>query len=179
MIKITQTLLFTTNLSDISRDAFSTAVILASQLSAKIVLLHVHEKLPESYDSRVRLLFGEKQWANIVENQFSDAKRVLIGKISTQQIIRAAMEQFCRENNMADQLRGEAHLEIVIKDGDVIETILEVAEEHHCEMIVMGASKGLVSGTTVGPHIKSVLKKAKVPVLVIPPKAVMEQAKKA
>lgn len=170
MIKITQTLLFTTNLSDISREAFSSAVILASQLNAKIVLLHVYEKLPESYDNRVKMLFGERQWARIAEQQFSDAKKMLIGKISTQQIIRAAMEQFCRENNIADQLRGEASIEIVIKEGDVVETILAEAEQRSCDMIVMGASKGLVSGTTVGMHIKSVMKKAKVPVLVIPPK---------
>lgn len=171
MIKINQTLLFTTNLSDISRDAFTTAVILASQLNAKIVLLHVQEKMPESYESRVRLLFGENQWAHIMDQQFSDVKKVLIGKISTQQIIRAALEEFCRENDIADQLHGEAHLEIVIKEGDVIDTILDEAQIRNCDMILMGASKGLVSGTSVGPHIKSVLKKAKVPVLVIPPKS--------
>ena len=58
--------------------------------------------------------------------------------------------------------------EIVVKEGDTIEAILKQATESQCDLIVMGASEGLLSGISVGKNIKSVLKKSKVPVLVVP-----------
>ena len=45
---------------------------------------------------------------------------------------------------------------------------VDQAREHRCDLIVMGASEGLLSGSSVGNNIKSVLKKSKVPVLVVP-----------
>jgi nucleotide-binding universal stress UspA family protein len=50
-----------------------------------------------------------------------------------------------------------------------VEGILAQAQACKCRLIVMGASKGLLAGTTIGLHIKSVIKKASVPVMVIPP----------
>jgi nucleotide-binding universal stress UspA family protein len=49
-----------------------------------------------------------------------------------------------------------------------VNTIVQQAEINRCDMIAMGASKGLISGKYVGHHIKSVMKKTDVPVLVIP-----------
>jgi nucleotide-binding universal stress UspA family protein len=58
MLKGIKTILFTSNLSATSRTAFSHAAVLATQLGAKIVLLHVIERLPENYESRMMGLFG-------------------------------------------------------------------------------------------------------------------------
>jgi len=169
MLKKVDAILFATNLSEISRAAFNHAALVATQLRAKVILLHVIEKLPESYESRVESLFGERQWKRIKEQHFNDAKSTLIGKITSQQIIRAVLQEFCRDNGISDDQCGIVSTEIVIKQGDVVDTILQEAAAHQCGLIAMGASKGLVSGTTLGAHIKSTMKKAKVPVLIIPP----------
>lgn len=170
MLKLAEIILFTTNLSQISKDAFHQTALLASQLNAKkIVLLHVMEKLAESYEARVKSMFGEKQYATILEKHVNDAHKMMIGKITTQQIVHAALEQLCRESGCKEHNLEQVPMEIVVKPGEIVETILSEADAHHCDLIFMGASKGLVAGTAVGPHIKSVMKNAKVPVLVIPP----------
>lgn len=169
MLKKIDTILFATNLSEISRAAFNHTALLATQLKAKVILLHVIEKLPESYESLVGSLLGERQWQRIKEQHLNDAKSTLIGKISSRQIIRVVLEEFCRDNGISDDQCGTVSTEIVIKQGDVVDTILQEATAHQCDLIAMGASKGLVSGTTLGAHIKSTMKKATVPVLIIPP----------
>ena len=163
-----KTILFTSNLSETSRVAFGQAALLSAQLQAKIVLLHVIEKIPESYESRIMGLFGETQWAEILTRHKEEAQHALIGKISSRQMVRTALNEFCRETGIGEDKCGVGQSEVVIKEGDVIETILETAAEHACDLIVLGASKGLVSGTAVGHNIKSVLKRSKIPTLVIP-----------
>jgi nucleotide-binding universal stress UspA family protein len=58
--------------------------------------------------------------------------------------------------------------EVVVKEGDVVDVILQQASENNCDLIVLGASEGLLTSSSVGGNIKSVLKKSKVPVLVVP-----------
>jgi nucleotide-binding universal stress UspA family protein len=168
MAKVVKTILFTSNLSETSRIAFSHAALLASQLNAKIVLLHVIEKMPDSYESRMMGLFGENKWRDILDRHKAEAQHALIGKISSRQMIRTALSEFCRESAIGEDQCGVTPHEIVVKEGDVVEDILQQATEHGCDLIIMGASKGLLSGTAVGHNIKSVLKRSKIPTLVVP-----------
>lgn len=168
MLNGIKAILFTSNLSETSRIAFIHAALLATQLKAKIILLHVIEKIPESYESRLLGLFGEDKWNEILTRHKDDAQHALIGKISSRQMVRTALGEFCREAGIDNDQCGVLQSEIIIKEGDVIETILQQADDHECDLIVMGASKGLLSGTSVGHNIKSVLKRSKVPTLVVP-----------
>lgn len=165
-----ETILFASNLSETSRVAFGHVAMLATRLDAKIILLHVLEKVPESYEYRLKGLFGESQWNEILEDHKEEAQHALIGKISERQMARTALSQFRRESDTlsAEGRDSAAQDEIVVVEGDVTATILQQAEELHCDLIALGASKGLLSGTSVGHNIKAILKKAKVPTLVIP-----------
>jgi nucleotide-binding universal stress UspA family protein len=168
MLKGIKTILFTSNLSETSRVAFSHVALLATQLNAKIVLLHVIEKLPDSYESRIMGLFGNEKWAEIVARHKEEAQHALIGKISSRQMVRTALREFCQESGIGGDQCGVTQNEIVVLDGDVVETIIQQAAEHECNLIAMGASIGLLSGTTVGHNIKSVLKRSNIPTLIIP-----------
>jgi len=163
-----KTILFTSNLSDTCRIAFSYTAVLAAQLQAKIVLLHVIEKLPENYESRVMGLFGSKKWHEVLSQHKEEARHALIGKVSPKQMVRTALSEFCREAGMTNDGYTTLQSEIVVTEGDVVEEILRQAEEHSCDLIIMGAGKGLLSGISVGNNIKSVLKKANIPTLVVP-----------
>jgi nucleotide-binding universal stress UspA family protein len=162
------TILFTSNLSETSRIAFDHVAVLAAQLNAKIVLLHVIEKAPESYESRLKSLFGERKWNEILLSHKEEAQHALIGKVSERQMARTALSQFRRDSDAGNERDNAAVDQIIVIEGDVVTTILQQAEEHQCDLIVLGASKGLISGTAVGHNIKSVLKKARIPTLVIP-----------
>jgi nucleotide-binding universal stress UspA family protein len=170
MAKQVDTILFTSNLSETSRVAFGQAAFLAAQLNAKLILLHVLESVPGSYESRMRDLFGEDKWNEILLSHKEEARHALIGKITERQMACTALSQFCREadTGSADGRDCTAEDQIVVIEGEIVATILQQAEEHHCDLIVMGASKGLLSGTSVGHNIKTILKKSKIPTLVIP-----------
>jgi nucleotide-binding universal stress UspA family protein len=167
-LKGIKTILFTSNLSETSRIAFGHAALLATQLNARVVLLHVIERIPESYESRIVGLFGQDKWAEIIARHKQEAQHALIGKISSRQMARTVLSEFCRESGIDEAQCGVIQNEIVVKEGDVAETILGQAAEHACDLIIMGASKGLLSGTPVGHNIKAVLKRSKVPTMVVP-----------
>ncbi|MDK9706164.1 MAG: universal stress protein [Desulforhopalus sp.] len=163
-----KTILFTSNLSTASRVAFKHAHMLANQCDAKIILLHVMEKSPSNYESHMIGLFGHDKWHQVLRNNKEEAKHALVGKVSPKQMARTALSEFTRNNEDDDQDFIIPPSEIVVKEGDVVDAILGQAAEHKCDLIIMGANEGLLSGSSVGGTIKSVLKKAKVPVLVVP-----------
>lgn len=163
-----KTILFTSNLSTSSRVAFKQAALLATQFNAKLILLHVMEGKSNSYEGYVSSLFGQDQWQQILKNNKEEAKHALIGKVTPKQIVRTVLSEFCKENKEEDENYAIPDYEIVVKEGDPIEAIIKQAVESQCDLIVMGASEGLLSGISVGKNIKAVLKKSKVPVLVVP-----------
>lgn len=166
-----KTILFTSNLSKTSRVAFQQAALLANQFNAKLILLHIMEGPSGNYESYVSNLFGQDQWQQILRKNKDEAKHALVGKVTPKQMARTALSAFCKEDQEDDENYEIPDYEIIVKDGDVVETILKQAKESNCDLIVLGSSEGLLSGLAVGKNIKSVLKKSTVPVLVVPSKA--------
>lgn len=162
-----KTILFTSNLSATSRDAFCHVAPLAAQLKAKIILLHVIEIATISYENLLIKLFGKEKMKDILEQHRKTAQNALIGKVSSHRMASSALDQFCRETRDDNNQCGVSDYEIIIKEGDVVETIIHEATEHNCDMIVMGASDGIISGTKIGANVKAVLDTSKIPTLVI------------
>ena len=163
-----KTILFTSNLSTTSRVAFKQAAMQAIKFDAKLILLHVMEGPSGNYEGYVSSLFGQDNWQKILKNNKEEAKHALVGKVTPKQMVRTVLSEFCKENKKEDENYEIPNYEIVVTEGDVVEVILKQATEFKCDLIVMGASEGLLSGISVGKNIKSVLKKSKVPVLVVP-----------
>ncbi|RJQ83304.1 MAG: universal stress protein [Desulfobacteraceae bacterium] len=164
-----KTILFTSNLSENSRYAFIHAARLARGFGSKIILLYVIDEMPQQLHYRISALYGEVRWKEMLESHVKEAKRTLTGKVSSKQWIQVALNAFCDDEGISAAEHGVAEPEVIISEGDVVKTILEQSELSNCDLIIMGASKGLLSGTSVGNTIKSVLKGAKVPVMVVPP----------
>lgn len=163
-----KTILFTSNLSTASRIAFRHAALLANQFRAKIILLHVMEQLPSNYEGHMIGLFGQDKWHEVLKQHKEEARHALVGKVSPRQMARTALSEFYMEsvtNETGYDIPGN---EIVVENGEAVEIIQKVAVERGCDLIVMGASEGLLSATSVGQTIKSTLKKSKIPVLIVP-----------
>jgi nucleotide-binding universal stress UspA family protein len=171
MIKPVSTLLFATNLSESCRPAFDFAASLATRYQATIVLLHVIEKMPDYVEGRLKGLLGEKQWEALSSNHEATARQALIGKRPTSDLVRKALDQFCIDVGIDNTECGYVAREIVVRDGEVVEEILGQAKSYRCDLIVMGARQGGLFSreTSIGSTIKSVLRRSKVPVLVVPP----------
>lgn len=167
-----KTILFTSNLSAASRAAFPHAANLAIQLGARIILLHVIEIETISYENLLVKLFGQKKYSEIVDRQRKEAQNALIGKVSSRNMASSALTEFCREYGIEKDQCHIENQEIVIKEGPVVDTIIQQAVEHDCDFIVMGASESTISGnSTLGSNIKDVLNGTKIPTLVVPPPA--------
>jgi nucleotide-binding universal stress UspA family protein len=169
MLKTIKTILFATNLEQNSVPAFEAAVTLALTFRAKIVLLHVLEKMPEDIEGRLAGMFGEDQWNEMTQSYETEVRQKLIGKRSSNTLIRTALERFCTEAGIDDVSCGYESREVVIAErGDVAERIIENANAHECDLIILGSHEGLLAKQSLGPTVKSVLKKAKIPVMVAP-----------
>ena len=102
MLKSVKTILFATDLTKRSVPAFDAATLLALTFKAKIVLLHVLEKLPDYVEGHLAGLLGEDQWDKIMHAHQSEVRQALIGKRSSSKLIRKALEHFCSEAGIDD-----------------------------------------------------------------------------
>jgi nucleotide-binding universal stress UspA family protein len=162
-------ILFATNLSDSCRQAFDLAAAMATRFQATLVMMHVMEKMPDYVEGRLRGLLGNEQWEAMQNSQEKNAQEFLIGKKSSNRMVKEALAHFCSQAGIDDDACGYHSREIVISDGDVVEDILKHAEEYNCDMIIMGARDGFLSKNTIGNTIKSVMRRSGIPVMMVPP----------
>ncbi|MBF0302032.1 MAG: universal stress protein [Desulfamplus sp.] len=161
-------ILFATDLSNNCRNAFTYAASLSSRYAGAITLLHVMESLPDSVDAIISGFIGQEKWKDIHKQQQNDARMTLIGKRNNQTMIHDAMDAFSKDENITDC--AYTIDKILVKDGHVVDTIIETSIKENCDLIIMGSHKGLFSsGTALGQVAKGVLKQSKIPVMVIPP----------
>lgn len=169
MFKQLKSILFATTLLPNCKPAFEFAASLAVRYQATLVLLHVIEKsMPDYAENRVKALLGEK-WNQIAASQENAARQALIGKQSSSQMIREALNEFCTQVGVIDAGCTYKSKEIVISHGEVVEEILAQAEKYCCDLIVLGAREGFLSSRSIGPIIKSVMRNSRISVLVVPP----------
>ena len=169
MFKQLKHLLFATNLSESCREAFDFAASLATRYKATLVLLHVMEKMPVHLEGRLRGLFGNEGWDEILNAREYDAWEELIGKKSSNTVIQEALKQFCTLEGVDDASCGYKSREIVITDGELVDDIIHTSIKYNCDLIILGAGQGLVSNNSIGSAIKAVLRQSKIPVMIVPP----------
>ncbi len=164
MIDTVKTILFASNLNENSRTFFAVTAALAAQMKTRVIVLHVLERLQESYEGIAVGIFGASRWGEILHEYRESASE----EDSEKLIIGAALHQLCQDSEKSVGGFGDKECEFIISEGDIVEEIVTQSKNHHCDMVVMGASKGSPSGITVGPYIKSVLKKLSIPILIAP-----------
>jgi nucleotide-binding universal stress UspA family protein len=169
MFKTIKTILFPTNLSESCRLAFDYVAAIATRFQATIVLLHVIDKMPEFAVERLRGMLGNDQWEQLQKRKEYSAREVLIGKRSSNAMIQEALEQFCNQVGINDASCGYHTREIVISHGEPVKKINHIAKKYQCDLIIMGARDGCLTNNSIGPTIKSVMRKSTIPVMVVPP----------
>lgn len=112
----------------------------------QIYLLHVAEPDP----SFVGLAAGPEEVQHQVANELQRAQNEL--------------------DALADRLRAKGHaVDTLLVPGPTVQTILEQAEKHDADVIVMGShGRGKLFDLVVGSVSAGVIRKSLVPVLVVP-----------
>jgi len=169
MFKEVESILFATNLSENCRPALDAAIAMATRHQAELVLLHVVDRdVPGQIEEHFKAVLGEEKWAAIKLEHEQDARQALIGKMSTDKLSRKVIRRYCRDAGMDPDSCGFAWREVVVLNSDIAGTIVSQCDGNNCDMIIMGSRKGFLGGNSVGSAIKAVLRKSKIPVLVVP-----------
>jgi nucleotide-binding universal stress UspA family protein len=168
MLNGIKTILFATDLTQDCVPAFNLATLLALQFKAKIVLLHVIEKIPDYVEGRLEGLLGDESWNAMMHAYEDEARQRLIGKRTTSKLIRNALEHYVAQAGIDETSFGRQSREVVIGDGNVAESIIDHSKTHACDLIVIGGRGDRILRKSVGATVKAVLSKSKIPVLVVP-----------
>ncbi|MFP4193410.1 MAG: universal stress protein [Desulfosalsimonas sp.] len=170
MVAPIRSLLFATNLSEECKPALAASVAAAAQHRAELVLLHVVDReVPTQVEEHFKGVLGEEKWKALKEEHEQDARQALIGKMSPGQIGQKVMRNYCEEAGINVEACEFNWHEVVVADRNIPNTIIDQVKKFGCNMIVMGSDKGFFGGNSVGSTIKGVLRKSRVPVLVVPP----------
>jgi nucleotide-binding universal stress UspA family protein len=154
MIPQIKKVLYATDLSKNSSYAFLFATDIARRHDAKIVILHVFERIPTYAEAYTGITdeMKRKQQAETVEE------------------LKKHLQGFCRK---AEAQIGPPCVELVSKilvsRGHPPEEILNTANEEDCDVIVLGThGKGFLAHAFLGSVSNAVLHRTQKPVFIIP-----------
>ena len=159
MIPHIKKILYATDLSKNSVYAFRYATKIAEKYGAGIVILHVVEPIPSIAKHDMKIYVDESKW----EEKMRYEQEVAIERIKKR------LQEFCRqETQNAPQCFAQIS-SILVRPGYPVEEILKAADEEDCDMILLGThGKGFLKQTFLGSVARSVLDRAKRPVLIVP-----------
>jgi len=159
MIPHIRNILYATDLSKNSVYAYRYAMDMAKKYDAMIVLLHVIEPIPPMVKHYVKGFADEINWDEKIKYEQEKA----IEQIKTR------LQEFCKRESQNDLRCLTLVSRILVQSGHPVDEILEVALKEDCDLIVLGThGKGFLKQTFLGSVARSVLDRARKPVLIIP-----------
>ena len=158
MIPEIKKILYTTDLSQNARHAFSYAVSLANRYDAGVTILHVLEDISPTADSMVINIIGHKKCEELrgrTENEVLDTIKTRLTKFCDDVQAELPSCPFITDN-------------IMVKIGNPVDEILLEVENNSYDMVVMGAhGHGVLAGALMGSVSRRVVRRCKTPVLVV------------
>jgi nucleotide-binding universal stress UspA family protein len=168
MVPQIKKILFPTDLSQASRNAYGYAVAIAQKFEAAIAILHVMDDAADEGGAALRDFLGEQRWQQLQRDHEQDAREILIGKQREGAMIREALGAFAET---AGQVLGDTGVktdEIVVVRGNVVEEILSESIGRNCDLIVMGyVARGKIEEAILGSTSRRVLRSSNIPVMLV------------
>jgi len=166
---VVKKILYATDLSENSRPALAYAVSLADLYGAGITILHALDESP-GMETVIMNYIGQERWIEIKKQNEEDAIKAIIGKKHEDDpSMKAALKTFYKTVAENYEDRNFVLDEVVVKRGDPADLTIETAEKNNCNLIVMGTQgHGGLAKMVLGSTAQKVLKRSKIPVLVVP-----------
>jgi len=159
-------ILYATDLSETAVHSFSYAVSLANMYGAGMTILHVLAEFPG--EEFITNMINSDTWQEIKRRHYSEARDQLIGKKRDHVALKEVLEAFSEEAKTDGEDQAFVTDEILIKNGDPAEIIVQTAKEQKCDLIVMGThGHGAIADVLIGSTAKRVVRHSTIPVLVI------------
>lgn len=151
-------ILYATDLSKNATYAFRHAFYLAEKMDARIVVLHVVEKMSPDAQITLQTYLDKADHKKILEQRVTHA----IERIENR------LERFCEKEFQNHPECKNKVVSIDVCEGYPAEEILKKAEELDCDVIVMGAHEKGLTHTFLGSVAKSVLRRSRKPAFIVP-----------
>lgn len=151
-------MLYATDLSQNSAYAFRYAIYLARKLDAKIVVLHVMEKMSPDAQLVIQTYIDAKDQENIFANKLQ----------RSMERIEKRLHLFCEKELENAQEVKERIDSIEVCQGYPAEEILLKTESLQCDAVIMGAHEKGITHTFLGSVAKSVLRRSRRPTFIFP-----------
>jgi nucleotide-binding universal stress UspA family protein len=158
MIPEIKKILYATDLSESSRTSLAWAMALARKHDASLLILNVIEEVGSSSPS-LQFYLTEPEWNELKQKVSKEAAEVMKKHLSA----------FC--SDVKAEIPECTHVadEIIVVTGNPVEKIISTADEHQCDIIVMGTiGAGYLVGAIMGSTARRVLRRSRIPVFVIP-----------
>lgn len=161
-------ILFTTDLSRQTRHAFNYAVGLANQYGADLTILYVMEDISPTQSANLQGFIGDERWEELRQSHEQEVRQILIGKKREGSMIREVLSEMVTAAQKGLREKALSTDEIVVTQGDAVDCIISEAEARQVDLIVMGYHpRGRLEEAIVGSVSRSVLRRTKVPVLLV------------
>lgn len=168
MVHDIKRILFTTDLSQESKEVFDFAASMAVKSNASLIILHVIEDQASRQKDLVVDMIGHEAYTKIQEENENHARNILLGKQKQVPIIKEALEKLGESAKTMTE-KSDLIESVVIRMGKIPEEIVQVAEEAKCDFIVMGHhQRSMLNQALIGGTIRGVLRKTNVPVTLVP-----------
>jgi len=159
-------ILYATDLSETAVHAFSYAVSLANLYGAGITILHVLADFPG--ERFITNMINSATWREIKLRHYDEARDKLIGKRRDNIALKEVLKAFSEEVKAVSKDQPFVTDEILIRNGQPADVIIETAAEQHCDLIVMGThGHGAITDALIGSNAKRVVRQSTIPVLVV------------
>jgi nucleotide-binding universal stress UspA family protein len=158
MIPEIKKILFTTDLSENARYAFSYAASLANRYDAGITIMHVLEDISPTTDNLVVSIIGQEKWDEL---RGSNEKEVI-------ETLKTRLTKFC--DDVQAELPSCPFItdKIKVTIGKPVAEIMQEVENNDYDMVVMGAhGPRVLADAVMGSVSRRVVRRCKKPVLVV------------
>jgi nucleotide-binding universal stress UspA family protein len=158
MISEIKKILYTTDLSENARHAFSYAASLANRYDAGITIFHVLEDISPTADNLVVGILGQDKWDELRGKNENEVVATLKSRLT----------KFCEDVQAELPSCPFITDKIKVTIGRPVDEILQEVEKNDYDMVVMGAhGHGLLSDALMGSVSRRVVRRCKTPVLVV------------
>lgn len=159
MLPSIKNILYTTDLSKNASFAFRYAMTLGKELDAKIIILYVLPMVDSAMEVPIITQMGEEMYYKLRKEK---SKEII-------ESIKKRLHDLCQKELEDAQCKAERVSSILVREGDEVEEILKTADTLKSDIIVIGAhGKGILSHTFLGTVPDKLLRRSRVPVLVVP-----------
>jgi nucleotide-binding universal stress UspA family protein len=152
-------ILYATDLSYNSANAFDYAISLAIKFDAEITVLHVIDEIVGTSADMVRLYLNETQMEENLQKKMTYIHEEINDRLKV-----FVDQKVADYPELTNKIKS-----IEICKGYPAEEIIKKTDDFHCDVIVMGThGKGIVSQAFFGSVAKKVLRRIRKPVFIVP-----------